>query len=320
MNREINPQQEKKYIAIKASPLVSIITLNWNQTETTTQFLESTRKLTYKNFEVIVCDMGSATDPGPQIFKGNYPNTRLLQADITLKSSGAAKWAVTQAKGDFILFMNNQTEVTENLVEELLTPLLEDSALGVTCPKIYSYRNKNIIEYAGCKPVNVLTGKSNIVGHREKDKGQYDKKAYTSGVFSGAMMIRRNVIEKGGVLSQNFFVYFDDTEISNRILKTGYKILYQPKAIVYSKYSVANKRKTAMEVYYNTRNRILAMRNNTSAVHFVAFLIFCSLFYIPANIIRFTATWQFGHLKAFFKAITWNLKKRKSKLAFYSNL
>lgn len=320
MSREINIQQEKKYIAIKATPLVSIITLNWNQTEITRQFLESTQKLTYRNYEILVCDMGSTVDPGPQIYKGNYSNTRLLKADNTLRTSGAANWAVAHAKGDFILFMNNQTEVTETLVEELLLPLMEDPALGVTCPKIYSYKNKNIIEYAGCKPVNVLTGRSNIVGNRQKDKGQYDKKAYTNGVYSGAMMIRKSIIEKGAVLPRNFFIYFDDAEISTRILKNGYKILYQPGAVVYSKYSVSNRRGTAMEVYYNTRNRILAMRNNTSIPGFAAFLLFFSLFFIPFNIIRYTALRKFGHLQAFFKAIVWNLKKKKSKLAFYSNL
>lgn len=321
MSREIGIQQEKRYIAVKATPPVSIIILNWNQTEATQQFLESTRNLSYKNYEILVCDMGSAIDPGPQIFKGNYPNTRLLKADnMHHRMPGAANWAVAQAKGDFILFMNNQTEVTENVIEALLTPLLEDPKLGVACPKICSYHNKSIIEYAGCKPVNVLTGKSNIVGSRQKDKGQYDKQAFTNGVYSGAMMMRKSIIEKGNVLPRNFFVYFDDAEISARILKQGYKILYQPGAVVFSKSSLANRKDTAITVYYDTRNRILAMRNNTTAVGFATFFLFFSLFFIPFNIIRYTALRKFGHLQSFFKAIAWNMKKPKSKLAFYSNL
>lgn len=320
MSREINSQQQKKYVAFKAAPLVSIITLNWNQLEATRQFLESTKKLTYQHYEILVCDMGSTIDPGPQLFKENYPHTRLLYADSSLRSDNAANWAVTKAKGDFILFMNNQTEVTENLLQDLLTPFLDNPTLGATCPKIYSFKHKNIIEYAGRKPVNILTGRSHIIGNRQKDKGQFDKQAYTNGVHSGAMMVRRNIIENGGVLPRNFFVYFDDTEISTRIFKHGYKILYQPRAIVYSKYSIANSRGTATEVYYNTRNRILAMRNNTTTGAFAAFLIFFSLFFIPFNVIRFSVLRKFGHLQAFLKAIVWNLEKRKSKLTFYSNL
>lgn len=320
MSREINIQQEKKYITVKSSPLVSIITLNWNQTIITQQFLESTKKFTYKNYEILVCDLGSTIDPGPQIFKGNYPNTRLLKADSIYRSSGPVNWAVSQAKGDFILFMNNQTEVTENLLEELLAPLTNNPIVGVVCPKIYSQKNKNIIEYAGCRPVNVLTGKSNIVGSRQKDNGQYDKEEYTDGVYSGAMMMRKTIIENGAVLPRSFFVYFDDREISARILKNGYKILYQPNAVVYTKQSIVNGSGTAMEVYYNTRNRILDMRNNASILGFSAFLIFFSLFFVPFNIIQYTVLRKFEHLQSFFKAIVWNLKKRKSKLAFYANL
>lgn len=320
MSREIITQQGKRYLNIKATPLVSIITLNWNQTEHTRQLLESTRKLTYKHYEVLVCDMGSAIDPGPLLFKANYPNTRLLRADNVQRTEGAANWAVSQAKGDFILFINNQTEVTENLIEELLTALLDDNGAAVACPKVYSHQNKNIIEYAGCTAVSTLTGRNNIIGNKKKDKGQYDKQVYTNGVYSGAMMIRKNIIEKSVLLPRNFFVYFDDIEISARIIKGGYKILYEPKAVVYSKKPLVNRRGTAMEVYYNTRNRILAMRNNTTTVGFSVFLLFFSLFFIPFNIVRYTVTRKFNHLQAFLKAIAWNLKKRKSKLQFYSNL
>ncbi|MFT4016269.1 MAG: glycosyltransferase family 2 protein [Agriterribacter sp.] len=320
MNREINTRQEKRYITIKAKPLVSIITLNWNQTEATRHFLESTRKLAYPHYEILVCDMGSAIDPGPQIYKGNYANTRLLRADNNMKAEGAANWAVAQAKGDFILFMNNHTEVTEHLIEDLLTPLVEDTTVGAACPKIYSYKNRNVIEYAGSTSLNPLTGRTYIIGSRQKDNGQYNKQVYTNGVYSGAMMMRKSMIEKAGVLPRNFFVYFDDAEISARILKSGYKILYQPGAIVYSKHSATTKRATATEVFYNTRNRIMAMRNNSTTAGFSVFLLFFTLFLAPFNIVKYTVTGKSGHLKAFFKAITWHLKKRKSSLRFYANL
>ncbi|MFT3705858.1 MAG: glycosyltransferase [Agriterribacter sp.] len=303
--------QEKNYIAIKANPLVSIITLNWNQTETTCQFLESTKKLNYKNYEILVCDMGSTVDPGPSIFRGNYPNTRLLKMDDAIKVSGGVNWAVTQAKGDFILLINNHTEVTENLLEDLMAPLLTDKVLGVTCPKIRSFHNKDVIEYAGYKPVNKVTGANTIIGNKQKDKGQYDKRAYTHGAYTGAMMLRKSVIEHGGMLPQNFFIYFDDSDVSARIIKKGYKILYQPKALVYNKSSIAGSRKTAMQVYYTTRNRILYMRKNTNLAQFSVFMIFFAVFFLPFNVIQFTVKRQFNHLNAFFKAIVWHIKHWK---------
>jgi Predicted glycosyltransferases len=66
------------------NPLVSIIILNWNQLDITLAFLESTRKLNYKNYEILVCDMGSDTDPTEKINSFNFPNTRVLRSEKNL--------------------------------------------------------------------------------------------------------------------------------------------------------------------------------------------------------------------------------------------
>lgn len=302
--------QVKNYISVKATPLISVITLNWNQTETTCQFLESTRKLNYKNYEVLVCDMGSAVDPSNQIIKENYPNTRTLKADSYARFNSGINWAVQQAKGDFILLINNHTEVTENLLDDLLTPFLTDYSLGVVCPKIRSFYKKEIIQYAGYNPVNIVTGRNRIIGNKKEDKGQYDKASYTYGAYTGAMMLRKSVFEKIGMLPQNFFIYFDDSDVSARIIKHGYKILYQPSALVYNKDSIINTHPSAIKVYYTTRNRILFMRRNANALQFSVFISFFSLFLAPVAVLTFLAKRQFSHLQSFIKAIYWNIKTK----------
>ena len=300
--------QEKKFILVKAKPLISIITLNWNQTEITCQFLESTRKLLYKHYEVLVCDMGSAADPTLQIITGNYPNTRILKTDPC--NDNGVNWAIKQAKGDFILLINNHTELTENTLDDLLAPFLTDKILGVTCPKIRSFHRKNEIQYAGYNAMNKLTGRKTIIGHKKEDKGQYDIPLYTHGAYSGAMMIRKTVIEQAGMLPRNFFIYFDDSDVSARILKNGYKILYQPKAVVYNRASLLPSEKSAINVYYRTRNRILFMRRNSNLLQFSIFLSFFFFLTIPATTTKFLIKRQFTHLQSFFKGIWWNVKMR----------
>ena len=298
--------QEKKFILVKAKPLISIITLNWNQTEITCQFLESTRKLLYKHYEILVCDMGSAADPTTRIISGNYPNTRILKADAN--TDNGVNWAIKQTKGDFILLVNNHTELTENTLDDLLAPFLTDSILGVTCPKICSFHKKNEIQYAGYNALNRLTGRKTVIGYKKEDKGQYNIPLYTHGAYSGAMMFRKSVIEQAGMLPRNFFIYFDDSDVSARILKEGYKILYQPKAIVYNKEPLLPSEKSAIHVYYNTRNRILFMRRNSNLLQFSAFLSFFLLLTVPAAAIKFLLKRQFTHLQSFFKGIWWNVK------------
>ncbi|HRN55578.1 MAG TPA: glycosyltransferase family 2 protein [Agriterribacter sp.] len=300
--------QEKKYILVKAKPLISIITLNWNQTEITCQFLESARKLAYPHYEVLVCDMGSAADPTLRIIKGNYPNTRIIKTDTG--NDNGVNWAVKQAKGDFILLVNNHTVLTENTLDDLIAPFLTDSLLGVACPKICSFHKKNEIQYAGYNALNRLTGRKTIIGHKKEDRGQYDTPVYTHGAYSGAMLIRKNVIEQPGMLPRNFFIYFDDYDISARILKKGYRILYQPKALVYNKAPLRPSEKSAINVYYNTRNRIQFMRRNSNLLQFAVFIFFFLLLTVPAATIRFLFKRQFTHLQSFFKGIWWNVKMR----------
>src|SRR5687768_15211273 len=117
-------------------PLVSIITLNYNQAKITCEFLESTRKFNYTNYEIIVCDMASDQDPTPSILSGNYPKTSVFVNNKNLGFAGGNNWGMEHAKGDFIFIVNNDTEVTPDLLNRLLLPFLQDSSIGVTCPKI----------------------------------------------------------------------------------------------------------------------------------------------------------------------------------------
>ncbi|MES1160894.1 MAG: glycosyltransferase family 2 protein, partial [Bacteroidota bacterium] len=253
---------------LKDQPLISIVTLTWNQTEVTCQFLESTRNLTYKNYEILVCDMGSNIDPTAQINAASYPNTRVLRSEKNLGFTGGNNWGMRQAKGDFVFIVNNDTEVTPELLDVLVEPFFEDSTIGVTCPKIRFYQQPDMIQYAGFNPINTLTGRTTAVGSKEIDKGQCDVSGYTHGAHGCAMLVSREIIEKIGMFPENFFIYYEEWDWSARILKAGYHIYYQAKGLIYHKESITMGKQSAIKVYYHTRNRILYMRRNTSLGQF----------------------------------------------------
>lgn len=300
-------QQVKSYISVKATPLVSIITLNWNQTSATCKLLESTDKLTYGNYEVLVCDMGSAVDPRFAIMSGGYKNVRILQQDHSPKRKGL-NGAIAEAKGDFVLLLNNNSVVSENLVQELLQPLLDNSTIGASCPKVVSFRNHQLIHFAGYKRMNPFTGTSAMVGHKQIDTGQYDEPTMIHGIYTGAVMIRKKIVEHIGAFSENFFVYFNDADISARIIKKGYKILFQPTTVVYNNDVIRYDKKSPIHTYYTTRNRILSMRRNTTLFQFSVFMIVFLFLGIPVTTVKFLLFGQLAHLSAFFKGIAWNFK------------
>jgi GT2 family glycosyltransferase len=292
-------------------PMVSIITLNWNQTQITCEFLESTRKFQYKNYEILVCDMGSDVDPTEFISSQNYPGTRVLRSEKNLGFTGGNNWGIRQAKGDFVFIVNNDTEVTPDLLDRLIEPFHKDSSIGVTCPKIRFFHHPDVIQYAGFNPINLYSGRTTAVGNKEIDNGQHDKSGYTYGAHGCAMMVRRDVIEKVGMFPEKFFIYYEEWDWSSRILKAGYKIYYEAKALIFHKESITMGKQSAIKVYYHTRNRILYMRRNSNFLQFLAFITFFTLFTAPKAAVKFVVNRQFTHLKSFVKGAVWNLTTSK---------
>ncbi len=288
-------------------PFISIITLNYNQTDVTCDFLESTKSLTYRNFEILVCDMDSKVDPTSQIEKGNYPQTRLLLAGKNLGFAGGNNWGMRQAKGDYIFIVNNDTEVTPDLLEQLLEPFRQDPAIGVTCPKIKYFDAPDTIQYAGFEKMNPFTGRTTTIGNYEIDQGQHDTPFSTYGAHGCAMMVKREVIEKVGMFPELFFLYYEEWDWSTRIRKAGYKIWYTPSAVIYHKESMSVGKDNPMKVYYHTRNRILYMRRNGNFFQKICFSVFFALFTFPKNSLLYLVKGQREHLKNFLKGTFWNL-------------
>jgi GT2 family glycosyltransferase len=289
------------------TPLVSIIALNYNQTGVTCEFLESTKHLTYTNFETIIVDNGSTVDPTEQINAGNYPNVKLILSPKNLGFTGGNNLGIEHAKGDYIFIVNNDTEVTPELIQHLLDPFFADPTVGVVCPKIRFYHNANIIQYAGFEKMNLLTGRTWAVGSKEEDNGQHDVSGPTWCAHGAAMMVSRAVIDKVGRFADKFFIYYEESDWSARILRAGFKIYYNAAGLIFHKESITMGKESPIKAYYHTRNRILYMRRNTNKLQLTAFLLFFSFLTFPKAVLTYTMKGQFKHLRSFIKGTFWNL-------------
>jgi GT2 family glycosyltransferase len=300
-----------KTIELTSRPLVSFVVLTFNQTDVTLEFLESTRKLTYPNYEILICDMGSEVDPTSRILAGNYPHTKVYRSETNLGAPAGKNFGIRKAKGEFIFSVDNDTVVTPDLVEVLLEPFYHDPNIGVTCPKIRFYNNPEIIQFAGFNPINPFTGRNTAVGSNEKDNGQHDKGSYTFSGHGCAMMVKREAIDKAGMYPEKFFLYYDEMDWSARIVKAGYKIYYEPKGIIYHKQSMTLGKASPKKVYYLTKNRILYMRRNSTFPQFMVFMFFFTFFSAPKAIVTYLFKRQFEHLNYFIKGVAWNLRTSK---------
>jgi GT2 family glycosyltransferase len=288
-------------------PLVSIITLNYNQATVTKAFLESAKKLIYRNFEILVCDMASSSDPGLVFNPSDYPHTRLLYSTKNLGFAGGNNWGMRQTNGEYIFIVNNDTELTPDILQQLLLPFYKNHSIGIVCPKIKYFADRQTIQYAGFRKMNSFTGRTSTVGEGEKDFGQYDHSGITYGAHGCAMMVKREVIDKTGMFPEKFFLYYEEWDWSARIQKAGYLISYQSEATIYHKDSMTVGKENPIKAYYHTRNRILFMRRNSNAVQLLTFTLFFTFLALPKSVFTYIKKGQLNQLKWFMKGIGYNL-------------
>jgi GT2 family glycosyltransferase len=277
--------------------------------------------LTYRNFEIIVVDNASEENP-TYIITTQFPEVRLLISDKNLGFSGGNNAGMALAKGDYYFIVNNDTEVTENLLERLLEPFLIDRSIGVVSPKIKYFHHPNIIQYAGFTKINPFTGRNKTIGDKEKDQGQHDTPYYTAYAHGAAMFLKKEVVEKTGMFADVFFLYYEELDWSARIQQAGFRIYYQPHAVVFHKESISTGKNSTLKTYYLTRNRILFMRRNMKGLSTLIWPFFFILFSVPKTSIRFFTSGEIDHLKAFWKALLWNIQHFKggNKISIFNKI
>jgi len=288
-------------------PLVSIITLNYNQAAVTQAFLESAKRLQYDHFEILVCDMASSQNPEAVFNPTDYPHTHLYRSSRNLGFAGGNNWGMRQAQGEYFLIVNNDTELTPDILQELLSPFYQNPAIGVVCPKIKYFSDPRIIQYAGFEKMNPFTGRTTTVGDGEIDLGQFDTPRSTYGAHGCAMMVKKEVAEKTGMFPEKFFLYYEEWDWSARIQRAGYLIWYQPSATLYHKESMTVGPDNPMKAYYHTRNRILYMRRNSDAIHLLIFTFFFTFSALPKSIFIYLKTGQLSQLRWFLQGVLYNL-------------
>lgn len=289
-------------------PLISIVTINYNQAETTRQFLDSSQLLVYPNYEIIVVDNASEQPLSAQIDQSHYVKARFVRSEKNLGFTGGNNLGMKEAKGDYFFIVNNDTELTPNLLSELLQPFAENDQIGVVCPKIKYFDNPELVQYAGYNPMNMLTGTAYVVGNEQVDRGQFDKAGPTHFAHGCAMLVSRRVFEQVGGFAERFFLYYEELDWSQRIKDANFQIYYQPSATILHKESVSVGRKSTLKTYYMTRNRILYMRRHCSPMQRLVFYGYFIGAVLPKHLGSFLVKGQLAHAKAFARGILWNLR------------
>jgi GT2 family glycosyltransferase len=290
---------------------VSIITVNFNQPRVTEELLKSIPD-TYTNIEVIVVDNGSNGNLSTE-WQSNYPEVKFIRSERNLGFAGGNNLGIKNATGDYLFFVNNDTEFTADLVAQLVSVFDKNPSVGILSPKIKYYSNKMLIQYAGYTPMNYYTCRNRCIGLRETDNGQYDNiTAPTAYCHGAAMMVRKDAIEKAGMMNENFFLYYEEVDWCEHIKKAGYEAWVCTDALIYHKESVSVGKKSKLKEYFMNRNRILFIRRNAPAFNRIVFYFYFTLLVTPRNLLSYIKDKNYTFIPFLFKAIWWNLTHNRN--------
>jgi GT2 family glycosyltransferase len=297
------------YFKNSMNPRVSLITVNYNQTKVTCDLLDSIRRQDYKNVEVIVVDNASNENP-VHLIGNQYPEVIFIRSEQNLGFAGGNNLALPVATGDFLFFINNDTELINGCIGSLVDLFAKNNAIGAASPLICYFPEKNqtqdTIQYVGMTQVNAVTARNTTLGYLESDKGQYKEALPTAYAHGAAMMMRADILEKAGIMASDFFLYYEELDWCERIRKAGFEIWVEPKAKIYHKESLTVSKMGALKTYFLNRNRVYFMRRNFGGVNLLLFYVFLFCITVPKNVLLYSLKRDWKNLSAFLRGIWWN--------------
>ncbi|MFN4083025.1 MAG: glycosyltransferase family 2 protein [Bacteroidia bacterium] len=290
---------------MQQQPLVSIITVNYNGTQITHDFLASLEKCTYKNIEIFVVDNASSNPPVE--LKEKFPHVNLILSKENLGFAGGNNLAIKESKGKYVFLLNNDTEVDPGFLEPIVDLMESDETIGIASSKLIYYSKPDTLQFAGSYGLNFYTGRVFAIGHKELDSEQFTKNYKTSLAHGAAMMISRKALEKVGLMADLYFLYYEEIDFCERVKRAGFSIWYCGFSKVFHKESMSVGKESPMKIYYITRNRIIFTRRNTFGFQRIIALLFFYCISFPKGIIYYLFKKEFKLLAAFVKGAAWNL-------------
>ena len=216
------------------SKMVSIIIVNWNEKEMLRKCLESIKSNTiYYPYEIIVVDNNS-NDGSQEMIKMYFPWVKLIENKENLGFSRANNIGIKTSKGEYVLLLNNDTEVKKGWLMNLIEFAENNKKFGVVGPKLL-YQDGSV----------------------QQLKGYPDTSKEVDFVTGAAFLIKREVINKVGLLDEGFSpIYYEDKDYCMRVLKAGYKIGYTSSSVIVHHCGLTTDKLPSWKYLVGNKNRI----------------------------------------------------------------
>ena len=279
---------------------VSIITINYNGLGDTCALIETIPF--NENMEVIVVDNASNNQEA-DIIAQRYPYIKVIRSDKNLGFAGGNNLGIQAAHGRYLFLVNNDTVFKDFNVQTLIDRMESSPEIGIICPKIRFAWGNNPIQFAGYTPLSKITVRNRALGFGQEDHGQYNTAHLTPYAHGAAMLIRREAIDKAGLMPECYFLYYEELDWSMMFTRAGYQIWYEPACTIYHKESQTTGQNSPLRTYYLTRNRLLLVRRNPYEFRKMIAIIYLIGVVAPRDILKYSLTAHFDLVKASYRGI-----------------
>ncbi|OGM19075.1 hypothetical protein A2686_00745 [Candidatus Woesebacteria bacterium RIFCSPHIGHO2_01_FULL_38_10] len=260
---------------------VFVVILNWNGVSDTIECLNSIRELSIINYQLSIIVVDNASSDGSleeiervlkRVTKEKRISSELIKNKENLGFAAGNNTGIKHAlkhEADFILLLNNDTLVDRGLVTGLLTSVKKYPKAGLISPKIYfakgfEFHKKRykkdklgkVIWYAG-GDIDWRNVYGVNHGVDKVDKGQFAKVQETDFATGACVFLRAKALREVGVFKKKYFMYFEDVDLSQRMKRKGWQVLYSPKGHLWHKVAQSSGIGSELNDYFITRNRML---------------------------------------------------------------
>lgn len=251
---------------MSSPPQVAVVILSWNGRNWLEKFLPSVLASTYTHFNVIVADNGSSDD-SVSFLQNKYPGIRIICFDKNLGFAKGYNESLKQIESDYYVLLNSDVEVKTSWLEPMVHLLENNEEIAACQPKILSFKNKKLFEYAGAAggwldKYGYPFAKGRVFDICEEDHGQYDQPEPIFWASGAALFIRAKIFHEMNGFDEYFFAHQEEIDLCWRMQLAGYKIYSCPSSVVYHVGGGTLPKGNSLKTYLNFRNNRIMMSKN----------------------------------------------------------
>lgn len=235
------------------------------------------------------------------MLQNDYPFIHLIRSNVNLGFAGGNNIGIDASSGKYIMLINNDTIILEDHFDILLSRFESHPEIGAISPKILFSTPVGTIQFAGYTKLTPITLRNSLVGYLEKDGEAFNCAKQTPYCHGAAMIVRREVIENVGKMTEKYFLYYEELDWSTAIARKGYQLWFDPSQIIIHKESCSVGVESPLKTYYMTRNRLLFAFRNLNYVERILSISYQMLIAIPKSVLKYLLNGKRQNAKAAIK-------------------